>query len=129
MLLDWQYAKKRDDIRHLDLNFPDLYMVFGKKKLYRFAVECKYVSQVKAGLIKWAEESNIRSYSVYQSKFRIPLFIAIGLGGTPSAPEKMFVTPFQNIEHTTHVYEHELYEYKRKPTHKFYYAPQGELLL
>lgn len=103
-------------------------MVFGRKKEHRFAVECKYLSHTREGLIKWAEESNIKSYALYQSKFRIPVFIAIGIGGHPTAPDKFFVTPFENLADKPEVYEHELYPYKRRPTRRFFYNPNQKTL-
>lgn len=51
----------------------------------------------------------------------MPVFIVIGIGGTQSNPEKLFVTPLDNIKTYVEVYEHQLIEYKRNPTHKFFY--------
>ena len=101
---------------------PDLQMVFGRYRKYRFAVECKWRSKFdEDGKIRWAERRNINSYKTFQSRNGIPVFIAIGIGGEPSKPELLFLTPLNYIDRYCHVYSSELIPYKRRPTHKFYY--------
>jgi hypothetical protein len=121
-LLDWQMSKKRDEYTHLDLNYPDLYLLFAGRKHYRFAVECKFVSVVNHDeQFEWASDGEIKSYRRYQAKFNIPVFIVIGIGGEPSSPEKLFVTPLYEICNNTSVVESDLMPYKRKPTQRFFY--------
>ncbi|RZL97009.1 MAG: hypothetical protein EOO88_63225 [Pedobacter sp.] len=57
----------------------------------------------------------------FEGQFGIPVFIAIGIGGTPSSPERLFVTPLQNIANEEWISEKQLIRYNRKTTHKFYY--------
>lgn len=107
-----------DDHRNPDI---EMELVFKGKRKYKFAVECKWREEFKEGKIKWANDSQICTYRMFQDRVRIPVFIAIGVGGEPSNPEKLFVTPLNNIERHTHVYEHELIPYIRKTTNRFYY--------
>jgi hypothetical protein len=43
------------------------------------------------GKIKWARHKQIANYLDYQKQKTIPVFIAIGIGGEPYNPEKLFV--------------------------------------
>ena len=49
----------------------------------------------------------------------IQVFIAIGIGGEPSNPEKLFITPLDHISMYTEVFESHLIRYKRNPKQRF----------
>lgn len=100
---------------------PDLELVFEGKKKYRFAVECKWRKEFVEGRITWAANYQICFYEDFQNRNGIPVFVAIGIGGEPSNPEKLFVTPLCNISRCTEVFESDLILYERKPTRKFFY--------
>src|ERR1051325_3799860 len=94
-LKQWRKSKKfTSTILSLDHSFPDLEMelVFTGKRKYRFAVECKWRSEFNDGKITWANDSQIHIYRKFQDQTRIPVFVAIGVGGEPSNPEMLFVT-------------------------------------
>ena len=120
--------KLEDRLRSQDCGNPDLVLVFGKGKKYRFAVECKWRARFIDGKITWATDIQLCNYLNFELRSRIPVFIAIGIGGEPSKPEKLFVTPLRNLENYTEVYESDLIPYKRKPTSRFFYDP-GQLKL
>lgn len=120
----WRESKKfTDQFLPTDHYNPDLEMelVFTGAKKYRFAVECKWRKEFKEGTITWASNSQICSYQIFQSQARMPVFIAIGIGGQPSSPEKLFVTPLDNISQHNYVHELQLIPFKRKPTNRFFY--------
>lgn len=100
---------------------PDLEMIFSGRNKYRFAVECKWQSYFNEGKIKWATDIKINRYLAFQNKMGIPVFIAIGIGGHPFNPDKLFVTPLSNICMHIEVFESDLIPYKRKPTRRFFY--------
>ena len=102
-----------------DISYPDLELVFIRNLHYPFAVECKWRKRFYKGKIDWATQNQINKYIEFDKKMRV--FIAIGIGGTPSNPEKLFVTPLLNLIGCTEVYEHQLIRYKRKPTNRFFY--------
>lgn len=111
-----------------NFGFPDLQMKFGWNRKYHFAIECKWRNKFYNGKLNWAEPEKIERYKLFQGQFRMTVFIAIGIGGAPSSPKKLFVTPLINIQDKPEVYEHELNIYKRKPHHRFYYnAVQSKL--
>jgi len=121
-IVKWRKSEKITDHSFLfDHSNPDLELIFFGAKKYRFAVECKWRKEFIAGKINWATNHQISSYEAFQNQNRIPVFIAIGIGGLPSNPEKLFVTPLYNINIHTEVLESELILYKRRPTHRFFY--------
>jgi hypothetical protein len=106
----------------ISFTYPDLELVFfiGPKQ-YRFAVECKWRRAFNNDKIQWAKPHQIKAYEDFQRQKCIPVFIAIGIGGYPSRPEKLFVTPLSNISNSTEVSESNLILFKRKPHHRLYY--------
>jgi hypothetical protein len=121
-LIEWRKAQRFKD-RSLPNAYsnPDLELIFAGVKNYKFAVECKWRKEFFEGKINWARRYQISTYIDFERKFGIPVFIAIGVGGEPSKPEKLFVTPLCNISRYPEVYESELIPYKRKATRKFFY--------
>lgn len=121
-LTKWRKAEKLEDKILLDdcVN-PDLELIFSRHKSHPFAVECKWRKAFISGQINWATRNQISSYKNFENRRRMPVFIAIGIGGEPSMPERLYVTPLCNIEMQTEVYESDLIPYKRKPTRKFFY--------
>ncbi|HRN55342.1 MAG TPA: hypothetical protein PLL71_02755 [Agriterribacter sp.] len=119
----WRKAERKEyGVYPFFMAHPDLELVFVGKRKYRFAVECKWRSEFKRGKITWVDSYNkILIYRDFQSRFRIPVFIAIGIGGKPSAPGKLFLTPLDDIGNVTEVYESELLPYSRQPNHRFFY--------
>src|SRR5687768_425634 len=123
-LINWHKAEEfAGSFFPFDHAHPDLEMelVFAGAKRYRFAVECKWRKEFIAGKIEWATSRQICSYEDFQNRARMPVFVAIGIGGDPSNPEKLFVTPLNNISRYTEVYESQLISFGRKPTWKFFY--------
>jgi len=103
------------------LGDPDLELIFVGKNQHPFAVECKWKSYFDKGKIDWARPDQIQRYLEFERKRAMPVFIAIGIGGSCDKPERLFVTPLCNLSESTEVYEHQLIPYKRKPTKKFFY--------
>jgi hypothetical protein len=118
----WRKSQKLNDISKLiEYGEPDLQMIYIGKKNYRFAVECKWRSRFIDGKITWAEEKQIRKYRKFERTYRIHVFVAIGIGGTASQPEKLFLTPLQNMGISTEVSESDLIPYKRNTTRRFFF--------
>ena len=122
----WRKSKNHDGSPiPYDYWNPDLEMelVFFGKRSYRFAVECKWREKFRNGIITWAKSSQICNYQIFQDQVRIPVFVAIGVGGEPDNPEKLFLTPLNSILKSS-VYESDLVPYERKPTQRFFYDVQ-----
>jgi hypothetical protein len=119
---EWRKSEKLvDKVLLQDCANPDLEFIFSRKQKYHFAVECKWRKEFVKGKINWATYKQIDTYRNFENRNRIPVFIVIGIGGEPSSPERLFVTPLCNIELHSEVYETELIPYKRKPTSKFFF--------
>lgn len=123
-LKEWRQAQKFIDTS-LPMGYfnPDLELelVFTGKGKYRFAVECKWRKDFSSGKIRWAKKHQIVAYEKFQSERRIPVFIAIGIGGEPANPGRLYVTPLVNISNNIEVCESQLIPFSRKPTRKFFY--------
>jgi hypothetical protein len=130
-LFQWRRSQKLDnEIRRREWVKPDLEMIFTRNRKYHFAVECKWRGMFKGDKITWARQDQIDTYRNFENQYRIPVFIAIGIGGEPSSPERLFVTPLRNLELSPVVAEADLIPYKRKPTRRFFYdTVQGQLFL
>ena len=122
-LLEWRSDKiASNGIYPVSSLLPDLEFAFcGRQNQSRFAIECKWRKEFVNGKIDWAKIHQIDTYLDYQKKNNIPVFIAIGVGGEPSLPEKLFVTPLINISEFPEVLESQLIVYKRNPRHRFFY--------
>ncbi len=115
-LLEWRSAPNSSNGIFVESNrFPDLEFVYLGKYPQRFAIECKWREKFVDGKIEWASHQKICNYVEYEFQNRIPVFVAIGIGGSPGCPEKLFVTPLSNIAHLPEVYESDLIPYKRPP--------------
>lgn len=121
-LIEWRSDKTASNgVYPESCTYPDLEFAFIGRKKYRFAVECKWREDFKQGRIKWSYQKQIDTYVNYQSEKNIPVFIAIGIGGLPGDPEKLFVTPLHDIKNNNIVSESDLLPYIRNPKHRFFY--------
>lgn len=102
--------------------YPDLKFLFStRNRKFKFAIECKWKQSFCKGLINWAQPYQIHNYLEFQKNWNIPVFVAIGIGGKPSDPELLFVTPLHIIGNHTHVYQKDLMLYNRKKYRRFFY--------
>jgi hypothetical protein len=121
-LVNWRRSQKTNNPLALtDAFYPDLELIFAGARRYKFAVECKWRQNFVEGKINWASDRQICSYEDFEYTYHIPVFVAIGVGGEPSNPQKLFVTPLRNISNYTEVYESDLIPYKRNPARRFFY--------
>jgi hypothetical protein len=121
-LKQWRKSEKYGtSFLPIDHKYPDLELIFSGEKKYRFAVECKWRKEFRDGKIFWATDNQICTYRKFQDQVRIPVFVAIGIGGKPDSPEKIFLTPLNSIQQYNELYESNLIPFNRKPTRKFYY--------
>ena len=73
-----------------------------KDSEHLIAIECKWRKQSERdGNIKWSYPEQIKRYNEYSSSKDIPVFIALGIGGTPSSPEKVYLIPLADLHSPT----------------------------
>ncbi|RYE57236.1 MAG: hypothetical protein EOP48_06245 [Sphingobacteriales bacterium] len=98
-LIEWRSDKFHEGIYALSNQLPDmvweLNSPFAKKA--RFAVECKYRSYMLDDYIELAKDYQLVNYKDFEKKERMPVFVVLGLGGTASAPEELFIIPLSQL--------------------------------
>ena len=80
----------------LSCQWPDLVMEHIPTK-QRFAIECKFRSRLIEGLVKWARPEQIEHYRYYERTEKVPVYIAIGFGGTPESPKSFYMGRLRNF--------------------------------
>lgn len=108
----YELSKKTSDYHNRELKVsdetntdPDLLIRF-KKSQKQFAVECKYRSFLwfdditNKPFIDWCREDQWINYLTYQQTNRTPVFIVIGVGGTPNKPNEAYCIPLKKIKST-----------------------------
>lgn len=79
---------------------PDFVVEFNwkEKKINKlFAVECKWRQSLFSGYFCWASLNQIQRYEKFSSERQMPVFLALGLGGSPSDPEKFYIIPLDDV--------------------------------
>ena len=103
---------------------PDLTMCYNGKEY--FAVECKYradfyFSKERNGyVIKWSYPEQMKRYQQFQKEKNIPVFIVIGVGGSPKSPMTIYCLPLNEAKYTE-LYISYLEKYKRSPVKPFFW--------
>ena len=86
-----------------------------------FAVECKWRARYNAeNKVKWSYNEQLARYRQFAKDKNMPVFIILGIGGTPSSPENVFVVPLASIEHIE-VSKHWLENYRHDLSKKLFY--------
>jgi len=79
---------------------PDFVVEFNwkEKKINDiFAVECKWRKSLFSDCFCWASLDQIRRYEKFSSERQMPVFLVLGLGGSPSDPEKLYIVPLEKV--------------------------------
>ncbi len=100
---------------------PDLLMEikFGET-VSQFSVECKWRKKAFQGKVEFSKEKQLARYKDYEKEKNIPVFIALGVGGTASAPDKLYIIPLQDID-TWELKTSDLKTYEIPSGKDFYY--------
>jgi hypothetical protein len=64
----------------------------------RFAIECKFRSRAKGNRLQWARPDQLQSYKDYEATQRVPVYVAIGIGGNAESPEELFIMKLQRMK-------------------------------
>jgi hypothetical protein len=83
-----------DDSPTLRDKQPDFIFRPNYRKSQRFAIECKYRSNliICNDIFK---VSTLDAYFKFQEQKSIPVFIVLGVGNSPSSPDRIFVFPLR----------------------------------
>lgn len=97
-LLNWSSDKYVDGIYSLDTLMPDLYLRHQlDSETVEYYVECKYRSSLPDGILDICSQLS-RYRHMISTETKKELFIAVGLGGTPSDPELFYMIPSRMIK-------------------------------
>jgi len=126
------YASKSGAFVESSMN-PDL-TLRCKKSNQKFAVECKFRSDLywnpnkKAYMLQWSNPAQMRRYQEYQQKNAIPVFVVIGLDGSPNKPKYMFCIPLNEAKYPD-LFESILEKHERSPTKPFQWNHSSKQLI
>lgn len=124
---DWTIVRSTGDLsrklgRKVESDSDPDFVMRDKGTDKVIAVECKYRSGFHKGKneygILWAQEYQLKNYNIFREKERIPVFIAIGLGGTPSKPDHLFLVPLYCMRYRFVSAEY-IKRFERSPKNKF----------
>lgn len=98
VLKEWRSDKFFDGIYPKSNHYPDFEIELNTKSyVTSFAVECKYRSNWgQDETINWAKNSQINNYENYREQKNIPVFIVLGVGGIPKAPDEIYIFSMEN---------------------------------
>lgn len=93
-----KFAKPGDRYVESDLN-PDFvfrHLISGDV----FAVEAKYRSSLnKDGMLEWSNKEQLDRYNKFARERGIPVYVVIGIGGTPSFPREFVCIPLEDARY------------------------------
>ncbi|EPG66447.1 hypothetical protein [Leptospira wolffii] len=104
---------------------PDLKIRYNPTKDL-FAVECKFrsnpvkSSKINDYVVNWSKPEQIKRYSDFMKRERIPVFVVIGLSGKPMSPEYMFCLPLASAPYPE-LFPSVLDKFERDPRKNFFW--------
>lgn len=107
---------------------PDLQLELKlNNKRYPVAVECKWRSRAQGNAIRFANDGQLERYQAFEKRTSMPTFIALGVGGTPSAPKDLFIIPVSDFTDPILLMA-DIYKYRKNMDKDFFFdVEKGEL--
>lgn len=100
LLQDWRSDKHCGEIYPKSSMNPDLvFRMFGPGQKIFFAVECKWKAKNYDGQYPWAATYKRIVYNKFGVKLKMPIHVALGIGGSPDQPEHAYLLPFEKIRY------------------------------
>ena len=127
---EWRSDKFTDGRYAESSTYPDMELTLHLGKYeHEFAIECKWRSKfTDEKSLEWSYDEQIKRYNKYSEDKSIPVFIILGIGGTPSAPENVFCIPLQALQNA-HVEKEYLEKFRHQnPKNFYYFAKENKLL-
>ncbi|MBP2201373.1 hypothetical protein J3E07_000785 [Methanococcus voltae] len=91
---------EQNNSRFVESSLKPDFMFRNKKTGEEFYVECKFRNELYGSMYKWAKSKDqMDRYRAIEMKENKRVFIAMGLSGTPEAPEYVFLTPLKDIKY------------------------------
>jgi hypothetical protein len=129
-LKEWRSDKYEDGVYPEANKYPDLEFEFTLRETKSvFAVECKWRKNYYKNGVEWAKEYQLTNYKNFAKERSIPVFVAIGVGGTPNNPDEVFVVPLEKMKDNflsqTELKKYEKADFKDK---NFFFDGKNETL-
>ncbi|WP_250632342.1 TerB family tellurite resistance protein [Rhodoflexus caldus] len=97
-LLEWSSDKYTAGVYAKNIFHLDLKLQFKLNNTVKvFAVECKYRSGYYKNGIEWCKIHQFNGYKKFAMETRIPVFVALGVGGTADNPEDLYILPLEKV--------------------------------
>ena len=118
-------SDKRAGIKVESDKNPDFTISFIPRN-EKFAVECKYRSYpvwndiIGDHVINWSYPAQIHAYNMFSEAEGIPVFIVIGLAGTPDNPDEMYCIPLDEARYPD-IFPSILDKHRRVPNLPFFW--------
>jgi hypothetical protein len=120
--IDWTSDKGLDGRYPTSNQNPDLIMELKTYEgSFHFAVECKWRANfLSTHETEICSSNQLNKYKTYGHKNKMEVFLAYGLGGLPSKPEKLYIIPLREVAHHF-IKIHMLAKYEKESGKMFYY--------
>jgi hypothetical protein len=92
-----------------------------------FAVECKWRKKSYKDEIEFSYPDQLERYRKFEREKKIPVFVAMGLGGKSSDPEHLYIVPLKKITSTNLSLDF-LTPYEKDRAKNFYFVPERDEL-
>lgn len=97
-MLEWAGDKYTEGVYAKTTRHPDLKIQFKlSNEVKVFAVECKYRSGYYKNGIEWCKAHQLNEYKKFAMETRMPVFVALGVGGTADNPADLYILPVEKI--------------------------------
>ncbi len=133
-LLYWRGDKNINGIYAESDRYPDLEIEFRHGgNMTRFAVECKWRRKWlnrdgEKRCVFWAKDRQIATYNDYSAGKEIPVFVVIGVGGRPDAPDDVYIVPLFRLKYPYATADY-LQPFRRKDAGRDFFFDAGNITL
>ena len=106
---------------------PDVIFDIELNNVYSVAIECKFRMSYYKGCLLVATKEQLDRYRVFQEKCDIPVFLAIGVGGSGAHPKELFIVPLNAMKFPI-VTKRYLKRFSKKLGQKLFYNVKSKSL-
>ncbi len=128
---EWRGDKQVNGVYPESNTYPDLVVNFNYRKEkvnVDFAVECKWRQGFLKNEVEWSYAQQIERYNQFSREKNLSVFVAMGIGGEPDAPEQMYIVPLEKLQKPSVSFD-ELKLYRRQdPKRNLYWDTKKRVL-
>ncbi|WP_342304394.1 hypothetical protein [Methanolobus sp. ZRKC5] len=99
-IVEWTTDSMRKHNRYVEADTrPDL-LIRHNLSGDEFYIECKYRSYAFENKITWTNKEQLKRYQDFDREREAPVFVLIGLGGSPEKPDNLYWIPLEDAKYT-----------------------------